>query len=121
MMTPFNADPILFTGFVSSVVGVGVFVLTKVISSRKYPTREEMEIQIRTAVREVVSQCVANQALCPVHTLVQQVVEIKNIQKDRTKQLESKSRAEFELWRTVLTKFKVPVDHQNEMLRGLTA
>ena len=139
---------VLLAGFSNTVVGLLVYTLTKYAESKRYKnmvtkedvlemirvavkelvdqrsekftTKEQTEAMIKAMFQEVIIRCDRERINCPfVAKIENSLEEIKSIQRQRTEQLRSKARVEFELWRTVLTKLDVPVDKQNELLRGL--
>lgn len=110
---------ILITGIVSTVVGITVHVITRNSLSGQYLTQEDFERRIDSLVQKAVLHCTIERSKCPLLSMQRDITDIKRIQTDRTDYLKSKTKAEFNLWRTVLDKLGVPIDDQNKLLEGL--
>ena len=114
---------VLITGFVSTFVGVTVHVITKITLAKSYVTRELFTASIEAitrehqeAIRMIMSNCDLARKGCPVGDLKQDIAEIRDIQKQRTRDIDRRQKQEDRRWRVVFDALKIPMERQNQLL-----
>ena len=114
---------VLITGFVSTFVGVTVHVITKTTLAKSYVTRELFTASIEAitrehqeAIRMIMSNCELARKGCPVGDLKQDIAEIRDIQKQRTRDIARRQKQEDGRWRVVFDALKIPMERQNQLL-----
>ena len=114
---------VLITGFVSTFVGVTVHVITKTTLAKSYVTRELFVASIEAITREhqaatklLLSNCESARRGCPIVDLKQDIAEIKDIQKQRTRDIARRQKQEDGRWRVVFDALKIPMERQNQLL-----
>lgn len=114
---------VFVSAFLSFFIGLTVHLLTKWHLSGKYVSKElfiekldQLLASHQADMKELMAHCELAREKCAVSQMRTDILEIKAIQRERTRQLRRHNDHNERLWRLALTALQVPVDRQNDLL-----